>query len=161
MFVCFRIFVFGLEYALLWFLNEFRSFWLLIHFISSPIDVATLFFVLICWVDFIVIFRDDFSTIFQSCVVFFVMRERVTVCNPKTDLKLEFGCPRYGWRTEGARERSGWPWSHLAHAMREAVGPTARDPLWSCEAHAPPKGWVTWPLRIGPENLLSPCKVDN
>ena len=109
MFVYFHIFVFGLEYALLWFLIEFRSFRLLIHLISSPNNVATLLFVLIRWVDFIVIFRDDFSTIFQSCVVF-VVHERVTVRNPKTDSKSEFGYPRYGWRTEGACERSGWPW---------------------------------------------------
>ena len=45
--ICLRFIAFGLEHDLLWFLIESRSFWLLIHLISSPNDVATLLFVLI------------------------------------------------------------------------------------------------------------------
>ena len=103
-FICLCILCFGLEHVLIWCLIEFWSFRLLIHKVSSPNDVAMLFFVLIRWVDFIVVFRDDFSTIFQICVVV-VVREGVTVHNPKTDSKSEFGCPSYGWRMwECARE---------------------------------------------------------
>ena len=90
-----------------------------------------LLFVLICCVDFIVGFRDDFSAIFQSwVVVVVVVREGVTVHNPKTDSKSEVECSRYGlkiWR--GAREElesrvATWP---------ARVG--GRGP------HAPPTGW--------------------
>ena len=150
-FICLCIFCFGLEHILIWCLIKFRSFRLLIHKVSSPNDVATLLFVLIRWVDFIIIFRDDFSTIFQSFVVV-VVREGVMIRNPQMDLKSEFGCPRYGWRTwECAREARVAMRPRVPLPLRKAVGPTARDSLWSREAHAPPTGWVMWPLRIGPE----------
>ena len=103
-FICLCILCFGIEHVLIWCLIEFRSFRLLIYKVLSPNDVATLLFVLIRWVDFIIVFQDDFSTIFQSCIVF-VVDEGVMVRNPKIDSKSKFGCPRYGWRTwECARE---------------------------------------------------------
>ena len=41
---------------------------------------------------FVVVFRDEFSTICQSFVVF-IVREGVMIRNPKTDSKSEFGGP--------------------------------------------------------------------
>ena len=60
--------------------------------------------------------------------------------------------PKIWLKNVRVHERLEWPRDHVSHPVREAVGPTARDPLWSREAHAPPTGWVTWPSLIGPEN---------
>ena len=156
MFVCFHIFVFGLEYALLWFLIEFRSFRLLIHLISSPNDIATLLFFLIRWVDFIVIFRDDFSTIFQSCVVI-IVREGVMVCNPKKDSKSEFGCPRYSWRTWGSTREAKVAKSATWPKPCGSCGPHCqRGSLAPCGPHVPHGlGWCghSWLAHF---SLLSP-----
>ena len=109
--ICLHFIVFGLKHDLLLFLIESQSFWLLIHLILSPNDVATLLFILICWVVFVVVFRDEFSTFCQSFVVVFV-RERVTIRNPKTDsyfedrFEIRVWRPRYGRRTRAKRERS-------------------------------------------------------
>ena len=134
-FICLCFLCFGLEHDLIWFLIEFRSFRLLIHLVSSPNDVATLLFVLIRWVVFVIVFRDELSTIFQSFIVV-VMREGVTVCNPKTDSNSEFGYPntaeereRCARRSLGQKPSKGWPRvDHVCH--------TARAPLWPRVAHA-------------------------
>ena len=145
-FICLCILCFGLEHVLIWCLIEFRSFWLLIQKVSSPNDVAMLLFVLIRWVDFIFIFRDDFSTIFQSCIVF-IVHEGVTIWNPKTYSKSEFGCLRYGWRTwECAREVRvakrprvplpwGRPWGPRPGTLSGPVRPT-RPPRVGWRGHA-------------------------
>ena len=97
-------------------------------------------YVLLRCVDFIDDFRDDFSTVFQSCIVVFV-RERVTVRNPKTDLNSKFGRPRYGLTNRGsAREDSPGRGPHRL-AVVEAVGPTAWSTLCSRVGHAPPMAW--------------------
>ena len=100
-FICFRILCLGLEHVLISCLIEFRSFRLLTHKVSSPNKLTMLLFVLICCVVFIVGFRDDISTIFQIWVVV-VVREGVTVRNPKTDSKSEVGCSRYGATNRGS-----------------------------------------------------------
>ena len=136
-FVCFRILCLGLEHVLIQCLIEFRSFRLLIHKVSSPNKLTMPLFVLIRWVDFIDDFRDDFSTVFQSCIVI-VVRERVTVRNPETDSNSEFGRPRYGPTNRGsAREDSPGRGPH-GLAVVEAVGPTAWSSLCSRVGHAPP-----------------------
>ena len=56
--------------------------------------LTMLLYVLLRCVDFIDDFRDDFSTVFQICVVV-VVRERVTVRNPKIDLLDEGVCKVY------------------------------------------------------------------
>ena len=91
MFVYLCFMCFGLVLDLIWFLIKSQSFRLLIHLVSSPNDVATLLFVLIRWVVFVVVFQDEFSTICQSFIVF-VVREGVIV-HPKMDSNSEFGCP--------------------------------------------------------------------
>ena len=91
-FICLCFLYFGLEHDLTLFLIEFRSFQLLIHLVSSPYDVVMPLCILIHWVVFIVIFRDEFSTICQIFIVF-VVREGVMVRNPKMDSNLEFGGP--------------------------------------------------------------------
>ena len=115
-----------------------------------------LLFVLICCVDFIIGFRDDFSTIFQSCV-FVVMRDGVTVRNPKMDLKLESGCPRYGLKNRRrTREKSG---ACVATRLGRVGGrgPHGQgSPLLPCVPHAPHRE-VTWHALIHSKNLsLSP-----
>ena len=87
--ICLHFIIFGLEYDLLWFLIESQSFWLLIHLISSPNDVATLLFVLILWVVFVFIFWDEFST-FSHTFIVIVVHKIVMIRNPKTDSKLKF-----------------------------------------------------------------------
>ncbi|KAK1554051.1 hypothetical protein Q3G72_007220 [Acer saccharum] len=99
-FVYFRILCLGLEHVLIQCLIEFRSFRLLIHKVSSPNVLTMPLYVLLRCVDFIDDFRDDFSTIFQSCIVIFV-HERVTVHNLKTDLNSEFERSRYGPTNRG------------------------------------------------------------
>ena len=99
-----------------------------------------LLFVLIYCVDFIVGFRDDFSTIFQSCIVV-VVREGVTVRNPKTDSKSEFGRPRYGPKNRGsAREtkRPKGPCMVATWAPREPH--VDRGPLSTCGPRGPHVG---------------------
>ena len=130
-FICLCFLCFGLEHGLIWFLIEFRSFRLLIRLISSPNDVVTLLFVLIRWVVFVVIFRDEFSTIYQSFIVF-VMHEGVMIRNPKTDSKSEFRCPN----TAKERERCarGAPWPSTCGG-RVPHGPAC--PLVSCGTRTP------------------------
>ena len=99
--ICLCFIVFGLEHDLLWFLIESRSFQLLINLISSPNDVAMLFFVPIRWVVLVFVFRDEFLTFCQSFIVV-VVHERVTICNLNTDLKSKFG----GLNTAEERGRS-------------------------------------------------------
>ncbi|KAK1571671.1 hypothetical protein Q3G72_021073 [Acer saccharum] len=65
---------------------------LLIHQVSSPINVATLLYVLIRKVVFVVVFQDEFSTFCQSFIIV-VVREGVTIRNPKTYLKSEVKGP--------------------------------------------------------------------
>ena len=139
-FICFCILCLGLEHVLIQCLIEFRSFRLLIHKVSSPNKLTMLLFVLIFCVDFIIGFRDDFSTVFQSCIVVFVC-ERVTIRNPKTDSNSEFGCSRYGpTNRECAGEDSPGRGPH-GLAVVEAVGPTGKGALCSRGPHAPPMGW--------------------
>ena len=149
-FICLCILCFGLEHILIWCLIEFRSFRLLIHKVSSPNDLATLLCILIRWVDFIIIFQDDFSTIFQIFVVV-VVREGVMVRNPKTDSKSEFGCPRYGWRTwECARGARVAMRPRVPLPVGEAVPHGQGPSLVPCGPRAP-HGRVTWLMVIGPE----------
>ncbi|KAK0589938.1 hypothetical protein LWI29_020411 [Acer saccharum] len=104
----------GLEHVLIQCLIEFRSFRLLIHKVSSPNVLTMPLYVLLRCVDFIDDFRDDFSTVFQSCIVVFV-RERVTVRNPKTDSNSEFRRPRYGPTNRRERGRGQpRPWATWA-----------------------------------------------
>ena len=139
-FVCFCILCLGLEHVLIQCLIEFWSFRLLIHKVSSPNVLTMPLYVLLHCVDFIDDFRDDFSIVFQSCIVVFV-RERVTVRNLKTDSNSEFGRPRYGPTNQGsAREDSPGRGPH-GLAVVEAVGPTAWSTLYSCVGHAPPTAW--------------------
>ena len=84
---------------------------------------------------FVVVFRDEFSTIFQSFVVV-VVRERVTVRNPKTDSNSEFGCPNTAEEREGcargcSAKRPSLEWPRVDHVCH-----TARAPLWPRVAHA-------------------------
>ncbi|KAK0579343.1 hypothetical protein LWI29_024864 [Acer saccharum] len=133
-------FIFGLEHVLIQCLIEFRSFRLLIHKVSSPNVLTMPLYVLLRCVDFIDDFRDDFSTVFQSCIVVFVC-ERVTVRNPKTDSNSEFGRSRYGpTNRECAGEDSPGRGPH-GLAVVEAVGPTAWSPFCSRVGHAPPTAW--------------------
>ncbi|KAK0579169.1 hypothetical protein LWI29_022147 [Acer saccharum] len=130
----------GLEHVLIQCLIEFRSFRLLIHKVSSPNVLTMPLYVLLRCVDFIDDFRDDFSTVFQSCIVVFVC-ERVTVRNPKTDSNSEFGRSRYGLTNrECAGEDSPGRGPH-GLAVVEAVGPTAWSPFCSRVGHAPPTAW--------------------
>ena len=48
-----------------------------------------------------------------SKLLVFIMCEGVTVHNPKTDSKSEFGCPRYSWRTCGSARGWKWPRGHV------------------------------------------------
>ena len=149
-FICLCFLCFGLEHGLIWFLIEFRSFRLLIRLVSSPNDVATLLFVLIRWVVFVLIFRDEFSTICQSFIVF-VVREGVTIRNPQMDSKSEFGCPN----TAEERERcaGGVPWPPRV----EAVCHTAQHALWSRVAHTPHMGTrLVWLVFVGQKCPSSP-----
>ena len=153
-FICLCILYLGLEYVLIWFLIEFRSFRLLIHKVASPNDVATLLCILIRWVDFIVFFREDFSTIFQSFVVV-VVREGVMVRNPKTDSKSEFGCPRYGWRTWGSAREASMAKGHALATTCGARGTHGQStPLVPCGPRAP-HGVLTWQPLIGSRHPLS------
>ncbi|KAK1556936.1 hypothetical protein Q3G72_014911 [Acer saccharum] len=127
----------GLEHVLIQCLIEFRSFRLLIHKVSSPNVLTMPLYVLLRCVDFIDDFRDDFSTVFQSCIVV-IMRERVTVCNPKMDSNSKFGRPRY-WPTNRGSAREDSPGRRpQGLAVVEAVGPTAWSSLCSRVGHAPP-----------------------
>ncbi|KAK0605454.1 hypothetical protein LWI29_027051 [Acer saccharum] len=129
-----------LEHVLIQCLIEFRSFRLLIHKVSSPNVLTMPLYVLLRCVDFIDDFRDDFSTVFQSCIVVFVC-ERVTVRNPKTDSNSEFGRSSYGpTNRECAGEDSPGRGPH-GLAVVEAVGPTAWSPFCSRVGHAPPTAW--------------------
>ncbi|KAK1571006.1 hypothetical protein Q3G72_010438 [Acer saccharum] len=139
-FICFRILCLRLEHVLIQCLIEFRSFRLLIHKVSSPNVLTMPLYVLLRCVVFIDDFRDDFSTVFQSCIVVFVC-ERVTVRNPKTDSNSEFGRSRYGpTNRECAGEDSPGRGPH-GLAVVEAVGPTAWSPFCSRVGHAPPTAW--------------------
>ncbi|KAK1554065.1 hypothetical protein Q3G72_007356 [Acer saccharum] len=139
-FVCFRILCLGLEHVLIQCLIEFRLFRLLIHKVSSPNVLTMPLYVLLRCVDFIDDFRDDFSTVFQSCIVVFV-RERVTIRNPKMDSNSEFGRSRYGPTNRGyAGEDSPGRGPH-GLAVVEAVGPTAWSTFCSRVGHAPPTAW--------------------
>ena len=102
-FICLCFLCFGLKNYLIWFLIEFLSFWLLIHLVSSPNDIVMLLCILIRWVVFIVIFRDEFPTFCQRFLVF-VMRERFMVRNPKNGFEFGVRMPVYGWRTREVRE---------------------------------------------------------
>ena len=108
-------------------------------------------FVLIRWVDFIDDFRDDFSTVFQSCVVV-IVRERVTVRNPETDSNSEFGRPRYGPTNRGsAREDSPGRGPHGLAVVEDGL----EQPLLPCGPRAPHGQGVTWHHMIGPKPSFS------
>ena len=64
--------------------------------------------ILIRWVVFVVNFRDEFSTICQSFIVF-VMREGVTVRNLKTDSNSEFGWPNTVEERARCARGASWP----------------------------------------------------
>ena len=137
-FICLCFLCFGLEHNLIWFLIEFWSFRLLIHLVSSPNDIATLLFILIRWVVFVVVFRDEFSTICQSFIVF-IVREGVTVCNLKTDSNSEFGWPNtVEERTRCARGAS-WPKATTC-GPRVPHGPASS--LATCGTRWPHVGWL-------------------
>ena len=86
--------------------------------------------VLIHWVVFVVIFRDDFSKFLQSFIVF-VMRKGVTIRNPKTDSNSEFGCPNTAEERErcarGTSKAIGQACcprvSHVCHTWRTPLCP--------------------------------------
>ncbi|KAK0588359.1 hypothetical protein LWI29_038567 [Acer saccharum] len=130
----------GLEHVLIQCLIEFRSFRLLIHKVSSPNVLTMPLYVLLRCVDFIDDFRDDFSTVFQSCIVVFV-RERVMVCNPKMDSNSEFGRSRYGPTNRGCAGEDSPARGPHGLAVVEAVGPTAWSTFCSRVGHAPPTAW--------------------
>ena len=151
LFVCLYYLCFGLVYGLNWFLIEFRSFRLLIRLVSSPNDVATLVFVLIRWVVFVVIFWDEFSTFCQSFIVF-VVREGVMIRNQKTDLKSEFGGPNTVEERERCAREATMAKGHGMASRVEAVGSTGQPALWSRVAHVPHMGSrLMWPNFIGPK----------
>ena len=118
-------------------LIEFRSFRLLIHKVSSPNVLTMPRYVLLRCVDFIDDFRDDFSTVFQSCIVV-IVHERVMVRNPKMDSNSEFGRPRYGPTNRGSAREDSPGRGPQGLAVVEAVGPTAWSSLCSRVGHAPP-----------------------
>ncbi|KAK0604218.1 hypothetical protein LWI29_013264 [Acer saccharum] len=93
----------GLEHVLIQCLIEFRSFRLLIHKVSSPNVLTMPLYVLLRCVDFIDDFRDDFSTIFQSCIIV-IMHERVTIRNPNNRFEIGVRMPKI--RAEEPRERA-------------------------------------------------------
>ena len=99
--------------------------------------------ILIRWVVFVVIFRDEFSTICQSFIVF-IVRKGVIICNLKMDLKSEFGCPNTAEERERCAGEAPWP------PRVEAVCHTGQPALWSRVAHAPHMGTgLIWPIFIG------------
>ena len=102
-----------------------------------------LLFVLIRWVVFVVIFRDEVSTICQSFIVF-IVREGFMIRNSKTDSKSEFGCSNTAEESERCAGEAPWP------PCVEAVCHTGQPALWSRVAHAPYMGTgLIWPIFIG------------
>ena len=92
--------------------------------------------ILIRWVVFDVVFRDDFSIFLQSFLVI-VVRTGVTIVNPKTDSKSEFGGPKTveerlgcAWGKNGQKAIAWWP--------REPH--VDRIPLSTCGPHGPHVG---------------------
>ena len=97
------------------------------------------------WVVFVVVFWDEFSTIFQSFIVF-VMREGVTVRNLKTDSNSEFGCPntaeereRCARRLLGQKPSKGWP--RVPHGQSSSLA--------TCGTRWPHVGWQNVPQKFG------------
>ena len=139
-FLCLCFLCFGLVHDLNWFLIDSRSFRLLIHLVSSPNDVAMLLFVLINWVVFVVIFRDEFSPIYQSFKVIFV-HEEVTVSNLKTDSNSEFGCPNTAEECERCAGEAPWPLGlGMATPCGGRVTHCQTSPLVPCGPCAPHGG---------------------
>ena len=104
----------------------------------------------------VVIFRDEFSTICQSFIVF-VVREGVMICNLKTDSKSEFGCQNTVEERERCAGEAWWPKAMARLPRVEAVCHTTQPALWPCVAHAPHTGTgLKWPLLIGQNVPPSP-----
>ena len=96
-----------------------------------------LLFVLISWVVFIVIFWEAFSTFCQSFIVI-VVREGVTIRNPKTDSKSEFGGPN----TVEERERSTRGAYSTKGQAKESMCAPQPGSLSAHVCHAcPTRGW--------------------
>ena len=160
-FICLCFLYFGLEHVFIWFFIESWSFWLLIHKVSSPNDVVTLLCILIHWVDFVVVFRDDFSTICQSFVVI-VLSEGVTIRNPKMNPKSKFGCPN----TAEECEKSVWGTCMAkGHALATTCGgrvPHGQStPLVSCATRTPhgvcevaASNWVIFVPSLNHSNMI-------
>ena len=86
---------------------------------------------------------------FQSCIVF-VVRERVTVCNLKTDSKSEFGRPRYGLKNRGSARGDSLGREATWAGRWCGRGPHGlEEPLPPCGPCAPHGQGVTWPHMIG------------
>ena len=77
---------------------------------------------------FVIVFRDKFSTFYQSFIVF-VVREGVTVCNPKTDSNSEFGGPNTAEERERCAGEAWWPKAMARLPRVEAVCHTAQPAL--------------------------------
>ena len=115
----------------------------------SPNDVAMLLCVLIRWVDFVVVFRYDFSTFLKSFIVV-VVREGVMVCNPKTDSNSEFGGPKTveervgcAWGKNGQNAIAWCPRvSHVSHTWTDSLCPHVAHA--TCGQREAVHVWLTW-----------------
>ena len=86
--------------------------------------------ILIRWVVFDIVFRDDFSTFLQSFLVV-VVHMGVMIRNPKTDLKLEFGGPKTVEERVGcARGQVRPKWPTLC-PTRSTRGSHGKGSFWS------------------------------
>ena len=75
--------------------------------------------------------------------------------NLKTDLKSEFGGPNTAKERERCAGELARPSGQAWPSRVGAVGPTAREPLWSRVAHAPPTGMGDVATSDWPKNSLS------
>ncbi|KAK1551666.1 hypothetical protein Q3G72_002327 [Acer saccharum] len=98
------------------------------------------------FVEFIVVFRDDFSTIFQSCVVI-IVHEGVMVHNPKNGFEIGVRMPKIQMknvreraRGEGGQEATCGP-SRGPHGQRDSLPP--------CGPRASHGAGLRWPYLIG------------
>ena len=72
------------------------------------------------------------------------MHEGVTIRNPKTDSKSEFGCPNTAEERERCAGEVGGQKAKAWLPRVEAVCHTAQPALWPHVAHAP-HTWDGWP----------------